>query len=180
MVKACFLDRDGTINKLIHGRPDPKHVGPWKFEEFEYIQGVPEAVYKIKGLGYTIHVVTNQPDADDGLMTHDELAKMHKKLAEDLNVETIQAAFTRGTDEYKPNSGMLENIIKKWNVTRERSWMIGDSWKDVVAGHNAGVKTIYLGGIWEPPKKYSDIFPIYFANDLLEASKIIEQNEAGK
>ena len=169
MVKACFLDRDGTINKLISGRPDPKHVGPWKFEEFEYIKGVPEAIRKLRALGFTLHVVTNQPDADDGLMTHEELKKMHEKLAKDLSVDTIQSSFTRGHETYKPNTGMLEHIIKKWHVTRERSWMIGDSWKDIVAGHNAGVKTIYLGSVWDRPDQYPNIFPTHFATDLLDA-----------
>lgn len=177
MVKAVFLDRDGTINKLITGRKDPKHVGPWTLKEFKYIKGVPDAISHIRHLGFTLHVVTNQPDADDGLMTHEELAKMHKKLAKDLKVDTIQAAFTRNTYVYKPNPGMIENIIKEWTVTRERSWMIGDSWKDIVAGHNAGLNTIYLGSEYNCPEKYNNIKPKYMTGDLLTAAKIIELHE---
>lgn len=180
MVKAVFLDRDGTINKLIHGRPDPKHVGPWKFEEFEYIEGVPAAVRKLRDLGFTLHVVTHQPDVSDGLMEDMELKKMHDKLVSELKVDTLQAAFTRGSDHYKPNSAMLEDIIKQWNVTRDRSWIIGDSWKDVVAGHKAGVRTIYLGDIYSAPENYMHILPDYYAEDLLEAANIIEQNVGGQ
>lgn len=176
MVKAVFLDRDGTINKLIRGRTDPKHVGPWKFEEFEYIEGVPEAIKLIKHLGFTTHVVTNQPDVADKLMEFYELEQMHNKMKNDLNVDTIQFCSYRETLNYKPGVGMLENIIKGWNVTRERSWMIGDSWKDIVAGNNAGLNTIYLlNGTprYSCPEKY-DIIPDFFAENLLEAAKLIE------
>jgi D-glycero-D-manno-heptose 1,7-bisphosphate phosphatase len=180
MVKAIFLDRDGTINKLVADREDPKHVAPWKYIEFEYIEGVQEAIKKLKRLGFTTHVVTNQPDVNDGYMTEETLNLIHDCLKKDLNVDTIQSARTRDTPEYKPNPGMLNKIIKEWTVTPERSWMIGDSWKDVVAGHKAGVKTIYLGSHYEPNKSWPDIRPDYIAGNLLEASIIIEQNVGGR
>lgn len=173
MVKSIFLDRDGTINKLVPGRPDPKHVGPWYFSEFDYIDGVEEAVEILKRLGYSTHVVTNQPDVTDGLMTEDTLDIMHQALKQDLKVDTIQAAKIRNTPEYKPNNQMLENIIHEFKVTRERSYMIGDSWKDVVAGNRSGVKTIYLGEEYKCPEEYKDIQPDYIAKDLLSAVKEI-------
>ena len=47
MVKAVFLDRDGTINQLVKGRKDPKHVGPWTMKEFKYINGVADAYKRL-------------------------------------------------------------------------------------------------------------------------------------
>ena len=180
MVKAVFIDRDGTINKLIHGREQEKHVCPWLYSEFEYIAGVHEAVAKFKSLGYTTHLVTNQPDVDDGYTTEETMNAIHDTIKKDLKLDTINVARTRNTLEYKPNSGMIDSIVKKWVVTRERSWMIGDTWRDVVAGHRAGLITIYIGVTYKAPKEYPNIFPDYCAADLLEASKIIEQNEAGR
>ena len=180
MVKAIFLDRDGTINELVHGREDPKHVCPWYYAEFEFINGVENAVKKFRSLGYSLHVVTNQPDVDDGYTTEETMNAIHTLIKNKLKVDTIQAARTRNTPEYKPNSGMLDKIIKEWNVTKERSWMIGDSWKDIVAGHNAGVKTIYLGDIYSSPEKYLHIKPDFYAKNLLEAANIIEQSIGGQ
>jgi D-glycero-D-manno-heptose 1,7-bisphosphate phosphatase len=180
MVKAIFLDRDGTINELVHGRENPKHVCPWYFSEFNYIDGVEEAIKKFRQLGFSLHVVTNQPDVDDGYTTEDTMNVIHQCLKNDLNVDTIQAARTRNTPEYKPNSGMLDKIIKEWMVTKERSWMIGDTWRDVVAGSKAGVKTIYLGAIYSAPDDYAHIKPDFCANNLLEASMIIEQHIGGE
>lgn len=173
MVKAVFLDRDGTINKLVPGRPNPKHVGPWYFSEFDYIDGVEEAVEIIKRLGFSTHVVTNQPDVTDGLMTEDTLDIMHQVLKIDLKVDTISDARIRNSEDYKPNNGMLEKKIAEFKITRERSYMIGDTWKDVVAGHRSGVKTIYLGEEYKCPEEYKDIQPDFIAKDLLSAVKEI-------
>jgi D-glycero-D-manno-heptose 1,7-bisphosphate phosphatase len=180
MVKAVFLDRDGTINKLIYGRENPKHVCPWEYSEFKFIHGTEDAIKKIRSLGFSLHVITNQPDIDDGYTTEETMQKIHDTIKQTLNVDTIQAARTRGTEEYKPNSGMLENIISKWMVSRNSSWMIGDTWKDVVAGHNAEVRTIYIGEIYSAPKEYLHITPNFYASNLLEAAKIIEQNIGGQ
>ena len=175
-----FLDRDGTINKLVHGREDPKHVCPWHYAEFELIDGVEDAIKKFRSLGYSLHVVTNQPDVNDGYTTEEIMDAIHSSIKNRLKVDTIQAARTRNTPEYKPNPGMLNKIIKEWNVTAERSWMIGDSWKDIIAGHKAGVRTIYLGDIYSAPENHMHILPDYYAKDLLEAATIIEQNVGGE
>ena len=176
MVKAVFLDRDGTINKHVI-RDNPKHVAPWYYAEFEYIDGVPEAVAAIKRMGFTTHLVTNQPDVDDGLMTEETLDAIHLMLKNELKLDTIQAARTRHTPEYKPNPGMLENIIKKFNVSVNRSYMVGDTWRDVVAGHRAGVTTIYLGNGYHCPEEFKDIQPDHTVADLTEAAKIIAMGE---
>lgn len=175
MVKAIFLDRDGTINELVRGRENPKHVCPWYYSEFEFIHGVKEAIEIFRSLGFTIHVVTNQPDVDDGYTTEETMDVIHTLIKTELKVDTIQAARTRGTPEYKPNSGMLDNIINKWNVSKNRSWMIGDTWRDVVAGNKAGVKTIYLGNTYSSPEEHSGIEPDFIVKDLLEAALIINK-----
>ena len=139
MVKIAFLDRDGVINKLVDNRP------PWRFEEFEFIDGVQEAVDLLKKMGYVTQIVTNQPDVDDGLMEEAELVKINNHIVQTLSVDGISVARTRGTECYKPNPGMLNKIINKYKASTDHSWMIGDTWKDISAGANAGVRTIYIG-----------------------------------
>lgn len=179
-MKAVFLDRDGTINKLVTGRENPKHVAPWFFSEFEYLDGVEEAISLFRSSGFMIHVVTNQPDIDDGYTTLDTVTQIHLCLIKDLVVDSVQAARTRGADDYKPNPGMLTKKIDEHKLSRHQSWMIGDTWRDVVAGHNAGVKTIYLGAVYTPPDEYKDIVPTHMADNLKEAALIIQQVEGGR
>lgn len=177
MVKSVFIDRDGTINKLITGRANPKQVAPWTYHEFEYIDGVEEAISNIKHMGFSTHVITNQPDVYDGLMDIKELDLINNLMKSELNVDTISCAMYRDTDDYKPNNGMIEKIIKDFKVTRSRSYMIGDTWKDIVAGHKSELTTIFLGEVYTcPDDRYKSIKPDYLRDTLLEASKLIDFN----
>ena len=45
----------------------------------------------------------------------------------------------------KPKAGMLLCAAKDFNIALEQSWMIGDSENDILAGKNAGCKTVLIG-----------------------------------
>ena len=60
MSKAVFLDRDGVLNRVI--MRDGKVCSPRILEEFEWEDGVHEAISALKGRGFSLIVVTNQPD----------------------------------------------------------------------------------------------------------------------
>ena len=64
MRRAVFLDRDGVINKSIvrAGRPYP----PASVAELEILPGVPDALERLKGGGFVLIVVSNQPDVARG------------------------------------------------------------------------------------------------------------------
>lgn len=172
MVKAVFLDRDGVINQLVNR--GTKQVAPWLVKDFAYINGSIDAVQQIKLMGYTTHVVTNQPDVDDGLMTEDSLNTIMSMIKLDMNVTTISVARTRNTDDYKPNNGMIEKIINEFKVTRQRSIMIGDSWKDIVAGNKSGLITIFIGEDYTcPDEKYKHIKPDYMRDSLIDSISLI-------
>ena len=44
----------------------------------------------------------------------------------------------------KPKAGMLYRAARDLNIDLSSSWMIGDSERDVTAGHNAGCQTAYI------------------------------------
>ena len=39
----------------------------------------------------------------------------------------------------KPNPGMIFDAKSKWNIDLQKSFLIGDRWKDIQAGKNAGM-----------------------------------------
>ena len=45
----------------------------------------------------------------------------------------------------KPKPGMLLQAAEKYNIDLKKSYMVGDSYRDVEAGLAAGVRCIYLG-----------------------------------
>ena len=152
--KAIFLDRDGTINK---------YVGFLRnIDEFELIEGVSEAIKQINQSGYLAVVVTNQPVIARGEVTWDELHEIHKKMETllgkdgayidgiyicphhpDKGFEGERPEYKFDCDCRKPKPGLLLQAAKDYNIDLSKSYMIGDSERDVEAGRNAGCKKTF-------------------------------------
>jgi D-glycero-D-manno-heptose 1,7-bisphosphate phosphatase len=142
MRPAVFLDRDGILNDIVY-RGDV--VGsPRTFEEFSTIAEAGPLVFACRELGYFTAIVTNQPDLERGLMSAADLEKMHVALLLALPIDTV-AYCGSGSDadpRRKPNPGMLLELAAEFDLDLSRSWIIGDSSKDILAGQRAGVRTI--------------------------------------
>ena len=152
--KAIFLDRDGTLNK---------YVGFLRnIDDFELIEGVPEAIKLINQSGYLAIVVTNQPVIARGEVSWDELNDIHRKLETLLGKEGAyidgiyicphhpDKGFEGERPEYKidcdcrkPKPGMFLQAAKDFNIDLSQSYMIGDDERDVEAGRNAGCKSYF-------------------------------------
>lgn len=153
--KAIFLDRDGTINK---------YVGFLKNEkDFELIPGVSGAIKSFNDNGYLVIVVTNQPVIARGEVTIDELNNIHNKMETLLGkdgayVDAIYYCPHHPHKGYegeipelkiececrKPKPGLILQAAKEFNIDLTSSWMIGDSENDILAGKNAGCKTVLI------------------------------------
>lgn len=170
--KAIILDRDGVINELVNH--DGKLTAPWSFEEFKLMPDVPEAIDFIKKMGYTIVVLTNQPDVNDGKLSLSDLDKMDKVLKK-LGIDYIDNVLERDSWCYKPNSGALEY----WSYCYDHQYFIGDTWKDTVCAHKANIKSIHCDWdyMYGAPEEYFHIKPNYTVRNLLEAAQLIERLE---
>lgn len=154
--KAIFLDRDGTINK---------YVGFLRsVDDFELLNGVSEAIRKINASGYLAIVVTNQPVIARGEVSLEELEVIHNKMETllgndgayldaiyycphhpDKGYEGERVEYKIDCECRKPKPGMLLQAAKDFNIDLASSYMIGDSKNDILAGKNAGCKTVYIG-----------------------------------
>lgn len=167
--KIVFLDRDGVINKLIER--DGRKVSPRVFDDFQILPGVSEAINNLRGSGFKIVVVSNQPDISRGLMDTAELELMHQ-LVYSLGVETIR--YCPHTDEdncicRKPRPGLMIEQIRASRTPPIEIWMIGDNLSDVFAGQAVGAKTVLICSDLESHGANADLI----ANDLLEAANFI-------
>lgn len=148
--KAAFLDRDGVINK------EKRHL--WKIEDFEFIDGAPQAMARLREQGYLIVVITNQAGVAKGFYTEDDVAALHNYIKEQLrDTAMIDAIYycpyhPRGQVERyradsrdrKPNPGMIERAIADFAakgivIDLQRSMIVGDTEKDIETGINAGI-----------------------------------------
>ena len=156
MNKAVFLDRDGVIN------PYGVHVN--KPEDFTLIDGVGEAIHRLRVAGYKILVVTNQGGVAHGYMTEATLLEIHDTMrgmlaahgAEPDDIayccEHPNAAVPRyrvNSSRRKPRTGMFDELIVKHDIDVSTSFMVGDTDTDIIPANKLGLTTFFVGG----PKK---------------------------
>jgi D-glycero-D-manno-heptose 1,7-bisphosphate phosphatase len=132
-------------------------------EELTLIDGAAKAVRAINESGLLAIVITNQPVIARWQCTFETLDMIHKKLETDLGKEGAYindlyfcphhphkgfagevAAFKTDCGCRKPKAGMLLAAAEKYNIDLAASWMVGDSFRDVGAGKNAGCKTAFI------------------------------------
>jgi transaldolase len=92
-------------------------------------------------------VVTNQPDVARGPQSQSTVEAMHDRLREALPVDDIIACFHDDSADCacrKPRPGLLLSAQGKYGVEFAWSFLIGDRWKDIDAGHEAGCKTVLI------------------------------------
>ena len=169
--KAVFLDRDGVINETV--LVDGDRMPPRTVDEFRLIDGVADAVDRLRLAGFALIVVTNQPDVARGIQSTIVIEAMHEKLRSLIAIDDIVTCVHDDADACdcrKPKPGMLTSSILRYGLDASRSYMVGDRWRDVTAGRLAGCTTILVGPDWESPM--SDT-PDLRARDLRGAADII-------
>lgn len=141
MVKALFLDRDGTINI------DYGYV--FQPEKFEFINGIFELCRKAQEKGYLIIVITNQSGIARGYYTDDDFQKINQYMIEIFNrygvkiTDVFYCPELSGNDR-KPNCGMFIKARDKYGIDMAQSVSVGDKERDIEAAQKAGCGKNFL------------------------------------
>jgi len=147
MKRALLLDRDGVINR----RPrEGEYITRW--QEVEFLPGVPEAIQAAKRADFAVIVVTNQRCVAKELITAAELEALHRRMCDSLASAgaVIDAIYYCPHDLQpacncrKPAPGMLLTAAHEHRLDLSKSWMVGDSEVDIAAARNAGCKAARL------------------------------------
>ena len=181
---AIFLDRDGTINQEVN------HLS--NQEQFELIDGVGEAICQINVAGILAVVVTNQPVIARGELKESELKVIHNKMDTllggqgayidrlyycphhtDSGFEGEIEALKFDCDCRKPKIGLFTQAKKDLNIVLEKSWVIGDSTRDILAAQNAGMRSILVRTGHAGKDSSYEVTPDFVAKDLSEAVKLV-------
>lgn len=173
--KAVFLDRDGVINRALvrDGHPYP----PSSLDTLEIQPDVTKALNLLEDSEFLLIVVTNQPDVGRGTQKRETVEKMHTYLLNQLPLDDIYVCWHGQDGECdcrKPLPGMLFQSAQDWQIDLEKSFIIGDRWRDVDIGYAAGCKTIFIDYQYDESLNYQ---PDYTANSIRDASEwIIRQS----
>ena len=180
MDPAIFLDRDGTLV------PDDADAGvPARVS---LLDGVAPALRRLRDAGFRLVVATNQGGVARGRFTEHDVDAVHARLADLLDAQTglkrtierfyycpfhpkgTVPEYTREHPWRKPKPGMLLQAAQDMELELERSWLIGDSPRDVAAGRAAGVRTILVS---RDKARIADAAADYSAATLAEAVELI-------
>jgi len=143
--RAVFLDRDGVINRAVvrDGKPFP----PSGMHDFELLPEVASSLSALKAHGFALYVITNQPDVSRGTQSRETVENIHQTLSSSLPIDDIFVCYHDDNDDCacrKPLPGLLLEARSKHSIDLSRSFVVGDRWRDIDAGHNAGCKAILI------------------------------------
>lgn len=180
--KAVFLDRDDTLIE------DPGYIS--HPSQVKLLPGVGESLIELHKLGYLLVVTTNQSAVARGMVTEDGLAKIHHQLEMLLGNEGahldkiyycpfhpngVVPEYRKESDLRKPSPGMILKAAEEMEIDLERSWALGNSYRDIEAGVRAGCKTILIRSAARPMTgTASDPTPFQTAVNIKEAVNIIK------
>lgn len=173
MIKAIFLDRDGTINE----EPSDEMVD--SIGKVKILPNTLAALKLIKNTNFKIFIVTNQIAIGLGRLTLKEFHQINKYIVSQLRKDGINIKKTyfcphRPEDNCncrKPKTGMIEEANKNHKISLPESYVIGDRETDVMMGKSVGCKTILVKTGIDTYTK--NVAPDYVAKDLLDAIKFI-------
>jgi D-glycero-D-manno-heptose 1,7-bisphosphate phosphatase len=172
---AVFLDRDGTLNRAFPSEDGVLHP-PMSVDQLEILSGVEDALNQLKYAGFTLVVITNQPDVARGKLARATLDDINAALLARLPMlDHLECCCHDDSDQCacrKPRPGMLVRSAQQHGVDLQASFVIGDTWRDSGAARRAGCRSIQLG-TWtgEPPQH--DAGPDYWARDFRDASELV-------
>ncbi|MGP1959910.1 MAG: D-glycero-beta-D-manno-heptose 1,7-bisphosphate 7-phosphatase [Arsenophonus sp. NC-TX2-MAG3] len=166
-IAAIFLDRDGTIN-FDHG-----YI--YKIDNFQFIEGVIEAMLELKKMNYALIIVTNQSGITRGLFTEIQFLELTKWMNWSLinrgiqldgiyycphYPDAVKQKYKQICDCRKPKAGLLLKAQRQLNINMTSSYMVGDKLSDMQAGKKAHIGTNVLvttgKSFTEDNKKYAN------------------------
>jgi D-glycero-D-manno-heptose 1,7-bisphosphate phosphatase len=148
--KIAFLDRDGVINS---NKPKKGYIGSLK--DFKWIPGAIKAIQNLNKKNYKVVVVSNQSGVARGFFSIKDVKRIHfyiqKKLKKNeakidafyfcpYHKDGIIKKYKKKSSLRKPNIGMFHLAIKRWNIDRKNSFMIGDQKTDIEFARRAKIK----------------------------------------
>lgn len=150
---AAFLDRDGVINY------DDGYIGTC--DRIRWMPGVVPAIRRLNEAGYFVFIFSNQSGVARGLFGEDDVRNLYDWIRSKLSAQGAQiddirfcphhpegtvAGYNGECDCRKPKPGMLLDLMQRWPVQRQGSFVIGDKPTDIAAATAAGLPGFLFPG----------------------------------
>jgi D-glycero-D-manno-heptose 1,7-bisphosphate phosphatase len=148
---AVFLDRDGTMIREVGYLRSPVQL--------RLLPRAASAIKRLNDAGFAVIVTTNQSGIARGILTEADLALTNEALQRRLarrgarvdafhfcphHPEVGPPKYRRRCRCRKPSPGMLLRAARELDLDLSRSFAVGDSARDLLAGRNAGARAILV------------------------------------
>lgn len=184
LLPAIFLDRDGTIN-VDHGYVH-------EIDDFQFIDGVIDALCDLKKMGYVLVLVTNQSGIARGIFTEEQFMTLTEWMDWSLSDRGVELDgiyycphHPKGTitdyreqcDCRKPLPGMLISAQRHLNIDMQASYIVGDKIEDLLAGEAAGIGNKILVRTGKPITTAGETIANRVIDSLVDLPKLIKKRE---
>ncbi|MCS7234134.1 MAG: HAD family hydrolase [Synergistetes bacterium] len=181
MVRAAFIDRDGTILDNMGYLNHPERV--------KLLDRVALGIKLLREAGWKIVVVTNQGGIERGYYTHDILHLVNMRMLELLWREgaiidaLYYSPFVSNAPCKKPNPGMIERAVRELGIDLRSSFVVGDQLMDLELANRVGCAGIFvltgfgLGFYDYMREKVEALNPLFIGRDLLEVAEWVVNGE---
>lgn len=182
-MKLIVLDRDGVINET----RDDVIKEP---QEFIPIEGSLEAIARLSQNDYRVIVITNQSGIAHGLLTVDDVSKVHAHLQQLVvslggRIDAILFCPHAPDDDCscrKPKPGMLHDLMQRLNVELNGVPLVGDSLRDLQTAMVVGATPVLVrtghGVSTLDENKHLDGIDVYDSlADFVEQMFAVEEDE---
>ncbi|MDO8638399.1 MAG: HAD family hydrolase [Candidatus Daviesbacteria bacterium] len=178
---AAFIDRDGTINLDVDNL--------FKIEDLVILPNVTEAITLLNKFSIPAIVITNQPVIARGLLTEEGVEEIHREIKKRL--EKVGASIDgfyfcphhpqANLEKYKiicdcrkPGTALYKQAAKDFRIDLKKSYIIGDSFRDIDAGKALESTTI---SVYSNQRRSQNLNSDYSVKNLYQAVRLILEKE---
>ena len=147
--RALILDRDGVLNENVDGYVLQQ-------SQIRLLPGNPEALTAARRAGFAIFVATNQQCVGLGLISLDRALRVNRSIVNAASAGTVLASAIcphradASCQCRKPLPGMLVALARRFHLSAEHSYYVGDAATDSIAASAAGFKPVVVRtGRWD-------------------------------
>lgn len=185
MVRAVFIDRDGTISEEVGYVNDPSR--------FQLFAESAQALRLLHDKGWLTILITNQAGVARGYFAESMVLEVHERLRRELEKEGAaldgiyycahhpsigEPPYRLSCDCRKPKPGLIVQAAADFNIDLKQSWMVGDRYSDIELARNAGLRSAFVltgygRGEWEHQREDWKHQPDVICENLLAAAESI-------